>query len=194
LILASQSSARQSLLHGAHLQFDVHVSHLDEGATKATLLDRDASPAEIAMELARLKALRVSSDYPDALVIGADQTMECDGHLYDKPADIAAARRHLMALSGKTHTLHSAVAIAQRNKVIWHHTAAAHLCMRALSDDQIGAYMAVAGETILTSVGCYRLEDAGARLFEHIDGDYFTILGLPLLAVLAYLRDAGAID
>jgi septum formation protein len=168
------------------------VSHVDEDAAKEKL--SCSSAADLALTLAQLKAARVSADYPDVMVIGADQTMECDGQLYDKPADMAAARKHLNALSGKTHTLHSAVTIARNEQIVWHHVSPARLSMRALSVRDVNEYVMATGDIILSSVGCYRLEDTGARLFDDIDGDYFTILGLPLLPLLAYLREAGAID
>ncbi len=158
------------------------------------MLKQNGSASDIALTLAELKAVHVSEDHPDILVIGADQTMECEGRLYDKPMDMAAARANLNDLGGRTHTLCSAVAVVRDGQVIWHHAAMAHLRMRPLDGEAINDYLAATGDSVLTSVGCYRLEDAGARLFEYIDGDYFTILGLPLLPLLAFLREIGAVD
>ncbi len=139
----------------------------------------------LATEKARITATR----HPGAMVIGADQTMECDGTAYDKPAHMTAARRHLQQLRGRVHTLHSAVCIVRDQELLWSTVEDAHMTMRDFDNGFLEEYLAHAGKTVLTSVGCYRLEELGAHLFSHIDGDFFTILGLPLLPLLAFLRE-----
>ncbi len=144
------------------------------------------------MTLAEAKA--TADDHGMALVIGADQLLDCDGRWFDKPASMDEAADHLRALSGRTHRLVSAVCVATGGMVTWRHVEVPLMTMRRLDDDFIAAYLDRAGPSVLESVGAYRLEGVGARLFEHIDGDYFTILSLPLLPLLAFLRQAGAVD
>jgi septum formation protein len=197
LVLASGSSARRTLLENAGLAFDVVPSSVDERAVEAPLVASGATPAEIAAALAVAKAEEVSrrlADTPDALVIGADQTLDCDGHRGTKSATLAAARTELARLAGRSHRLHSAVAVAQGGVVFWRHLDTATLTMRPLSPEYIEAYLGRVGAAVLNSVGVYQLEGEGIRLFERIQGDYFTILGLPLLPLLACLRNAGAIE
>ncbi len=167
---------------------------MDEEAEKENLSAENASASDMALRLATLKAVSVSAKDRTPFVIGADQTMQSEGRLFDKPLTIDDARDHLLALAGKTHTLYNGIIVAQGGNVIWQHQAEAHLRMRPLKRKDIDAYLAAANGSVLSSVGCYRLEDIGSRLFEHIDGDYFTILGLPLLPLLAYLREARVID
>ena len=191
LILASASSARALVLSGAGLAFERRPAHLDEDAVKARARAEGWSVARTAGELARAKALAVAAERPDALVIGADQILDCDGAWFDKPADRAAAAGHLRRLRGRTHALHSAVCAAADGAVTWDHLDTARLTMRDFSDAFLDGYLAAGGAEILESVGAYRLEGPGAQLFDHIDGDYFTILGLPLLPLLAFLRERG---
>lgn len=190
--LASKSAARAQVLSAAGVAFETVGAGVDEGAVKATLLAKGAGPAEIAAALAEEKALAVSRGR-EGLVIGADQTLDLDGELIDKAESLDEARARLQHLGGRTHRLHSAVALAQAGEVVWRETPAATLTMRTASDGFIDAYLARHGEGLLGSVGCYRLEDDGVQLFETIEGDYFTILGLPLMGLLAQLRARGAL-
>ena len=192
LVLASKSPARAALLTGAGLAFETAAPMVDEDAVKAALLEDGVGPREIADALAELKAIRVSRKRP-GLVIGADQTLDLQGELVDKAPDIAAARARLKSLRGKSHVLHAAVVVAQDGQPIWRELKSAKLKMRDFSDDYLEAYLAREGEAALYSVGCYRLEGEGVQLFERIDGDYFTILGLPLLGLLDLLRRHGAV-
>ena len=193
VVLASGSPARRALLANAGLAFTVVPSTLDERVVEAPLIAGGAAPAEIAAALADAKAAEVSRQRPDALVIGADQTLDCDGHRGIKSETMAEARAQLQRLAGRAHRLHSAVAVARGGAVRWRHLDSATLTMRPLAAAEIDAYLRRVGEDILKSVGVYQLEGEGIRLFERIDGDYFTILGLPLLPLLAYLRGEGAI-
>jgi len=193
IVLASGSAARAALLTSAGVAFVARPSSIDERAVEAPLIAAAATPAAIAAALADAKAIAVSRDAQDALVIGADQTLDCDGHRWTKPASIAEAREQLARLSGRTHALHAAVTVARNGRVTWRHRDSARLTMRALSATAIDAYLAEAREAALMSVGAYQIEGPGIRLFERIDGDYFTILGLPLLPLLLYLRGEGAI-
>jgi septum formation protein len=194
IVLASGSPARRTLLANAGIAFAVEPSTVDERAVEAPLIARGASPAEIASALAEAKAVEVSRRIPQALVIGADQTLDCDGHRGTKSESLAEARTQLQRLAGRSHQLHSAVAVARDGAVAWRLRDSATLTMRPLSAAEIDAYLARVGETVLKSVGVYQLEGEGIRLFERIEGDYFTILGLPLLPLLAYLRGEGAIE
>lgn len=192
LVLASRSVARRAVLQGAGVAFETAGSGVDEDAAKAALLAGGAGPLEVAEALAEMKALAVSHGRPD-LVIGADQTLEFEGRLHDKAETLAAARARLQTLRGKPHKLHSAVAVARDGAVIWRETVSATLTMRAFSDAFLEAYLAAEGEAALGSVGCYRLEAQGAQLFATIEGDYFTILGLPLMGLLDLLRREGVL-
>ncbi len=193
LVLASTSSTRQRLLREAGLRFDSQAPGVDEDEVKASLKSERAGAAQIAETLAELKALRVSARRPGALVIGADQVLDCNGVLFDKPPDLAHARAQLQALRGKTHVLATAVCVAQNGARLWHNNAQARLAMRPFSDAFLDAYLKDAGEDVLGSVGVYRLEGLGAQLFSRIDGDFFTILGLPLLPLLDFLRGRGVL-
>ncbi len=193
IVLASGSPARRALLANAGIAFVVEPATLDERAVEAPLIARGATPAEIAGALAEAKAAEVSRHRPDALTIGADQTLDCDGHRGTKSETLAEARAQLQRLAGRAHQLHSAVTVAKGGAVRWRHQDSATLTMRPLAASEIDAYLARVGESALKSVGVYQLEGEGIRLFERIDGDYFTILGLPLLPLLAYLRSEGAI-
>jgi len=191
LILASASPSRRQLLANAGLRFEIEPSGLDEDEAKRSLLARRASPQEIAEKLAELKALRVSARHPGAYVIGGDSTLACNGRLFDKPPTLEAARKQLQALRGQTHELFSSVVVARGGTRLWHWNERARLTMRPLTDSFIDAYIATAGEAILSSVGAYQLESLGAHLFSRVDGDYFTILGLPLLPLLSFLTGHG---
>ena len=195
LILASSSKVRARLLQEAGIAFTVQSPGLDEHAMREAVGSTGAlSPQDIAEVLARAKAEAVSELVPQAFVIGADQVLAFGDRILSKPDSMAAARRELLDLSGKSHTLHSAVAVAVRGGTVWAHSEASTLTMRALTPQFIGRYLAAAGEEVLSSVGAYQLEGLGVQLFEKIDGDYFSILGLPLLPLLDALRREGAID
>ena len=190
LVLASTSVTRRAVLDGAGVSYEAVGSGVDEDAAKVALLARRATPRQVAEALAEDKALAVSVGRPE-LVIGADQTLEFQGQLYDKAETVAAARDRLRLLRGKPHMLHSAVAVAERGAVVWRETQSATLKMRDFSDSFLEDYLAAEGEAALGSVGCYRLEGLGVQLFSKIDGDYFTILGLPLMGLLDLLRRRG---
>ncbi len=194
IVLASGSGARRTLLANAGVAFDVVPSALDERGVETPLLAKGATPAEIATALAEAKAIDVSNRESGALVIGADQTLDCDGHRGTKSETTTEARAQLTRLAGRSHQLHSAVAVARDGAVRWSHLDSAMLTMRPLTAEQIDAYLGRVGADVLKSVGVYQLEGEGIRLFETITGDYFTILGLPLLPLLAYLRGEGAIE
>jgi septum formation protein len=188
LILASASQSRGRLLTAAGLTFEAIPAHVDEDAVKAAMKAEGATVTACAETLAELKALKVSQQHPEALVIGADQMLECAGTWFDKPPTMAAAHAQLMALSGKTHTLPTAAVVATGGARIWHHISTPRLTMRAFDDAFIKAYLEGAGERVLQSVGAYQLEGLGVNLFQAVTGDFFTILGLPLLPLLDFLR------
>jgi nucleoside triphosphate pyrophosphatase len=189
LVLASQSRARQMLLGNAGLAYEAVPADIDERAIqqKSGLL----KPGEIAALLAQEKALFVSSKMPGRYVVGADQTLALGQRLFSKPAGRAQAADQLRALAGNTHELHSAVAVARGSKLLFSEVAIARMTMRQLSGDEIRTYLDTAGEAVATSVGAYQLEGLGVHLFDRIEGDHFTILGLPLLPLLAFLRGQG---
>jgi septum formation protein len=192
LVLASKSVTRRAVLDGAGVAYEAVGSGVDEESAKVELLAKGASPSQIADALALEKALAVSEGRLE-LVIGADQTLELDGRLYDKAETVDEARARLIALRAKPHQLHSAVVVAQNGTAIWRETESATLTMRDFSDDFLDAYLAAEGEAVLGSVGCYRLEGLGVQLFSKIEGDYFTILGLPLMGLLDVLRSRGVL-
>ena len=194
LILASASRARQSLLKNAGIAFETMSADIDERAAERPLLETGAAPDDVSMALAMAKALTVSERRPEALVVGADQVLALDGERFVKPADMEAARRQLLSLSGKTHALHAAIAVARSGGIVWQHCETAYLTMRQLTPASIGRYLAEAGPRALESVGAYQLEGPGVRLFEKIEGDYFAILGLPLLPLLKFLRAEGVVE
>lgn len=193
IVLASASSARRAMLAAAEIVLTVDPAGIDEDSVKRHLRDVPAHPAAIAERLAVLKARDVSLRRSGALVIGADQTLELDGVDFDKPRDRAEARSQLQALRGRTHHLHSAVAAVRDGQTRWCHVAAASLTVRDFSDAFLDDYLDRAGEAVLSSVGGYQLEGLGAHLFSAIDGDFFTILGLPLLPLLEFLRIDGEV-
>ena len=192
LVLASKSATRRAVLDGAGVAYEASGSGVDEDAAKAKLLARGATPRDIAGALAEQKALAVSARRSE-LVIGADQTLEFEGRLYDKVETVSAARDRLRALRGKPHDLHSAVVVARDGATVWRETESATLTMRDFSDAFLETYLAAEGEAALGSVGCYRLESLGVQLFSEIRGDYFTILGLPLMGLLDLLRREGVL-
>jgi septum formation protein len=195
LILASSSKVRARLLEAAGLAFSIQSPGLDEHAMRQAVGSTGAlSPQDIAEVLARAKAEAVSELMPGAFVIGADQVLAFGGSILAKPDSMDAARKELLDLSGKSHSLHSAVALARNGLTAWAHSETSTLLMRELTPQFIGRYLAAAGEEVLSSVGAYQLEGLGIQLFEKIDGDYFSILGLPLLPLLDALRREGAID
>jgi septum formation protein len=193
VVLASKSAARRAVLDGAGVAYEATVAGVDEDAVKAGLLAEGASVRDIADALAELKAIKVSRGRPE-LVIGADQTLELEGRLYDKAETLGEARDRLKALRGKPHRLHSAVVVAKAGSPIWREVVTATLTMRDFSDDFLEDYLAAEGEQALGSVGCYRLEGPGAQLFSKIEGDYFAILGLPIFGLFDLLRRHGALS
>lgn len=194
IILASGSPFRKALLVHAGVAVEAVPAEVDERALEAPLQGSGISPEDVALVLAEAKATEVSERKPGALVLGCDQTLSLGDEVFHKPADMEAARRHLLALSGKTHQLNSAVVLARDGAVLWRHVGIASLTMRKLDPAFIGRHLARVGAKALSSVGAYQIEGEGIQLFERIEGDYFTIVGLPLLPVLAKLRDLGAID
>lgn len=191
LILASKSAARREMLTGAGVPFAVRVADVDEAAVKAAFNPADA--AGLAEELARTKALAVSRLERDAWVLGADQTLAFDGGLISKAGDLGEASSRLSAMRGRVHHLHSGAALARGGEVVWSGVDTAGMHVRDFSDAFLDAYLAAEGDGLLACVGSYRLEGMGAQLFERIEGDYFTVLGLPLWAVLEQLRRHGVI-
>lgn len=192
IILASKSAARAAVLTAAGVPFAARGSGVDEDAAKASLLGEGARPRDIADALAELKAVRVSARTA-GLVIGADQTMDLDGVLFDKADTLEQARERLKALRGRPHKLHAAVVVAQDGAPIWRELKSSTLWVRNFSDAFLEDYLAREGQEVLSSVGCYRLEALGLQLFERIEGDYFAILGLPMLGLLDLLRRYGAV-
>jgi len=187
LLLASTSETRRRLLASAGLSVDMQAPHVDERAVEETLAD----PRETACRLAGEKALAVSRLRPGRLVLGADQTLACDGQAFHKPADRAVAREQLIALSGRTHVLHSAFALAEAGTLIHTGVDEARMTVRALDGEAIDSYLRHAGDAAWASVGAYQVEGPGIHLFERIAGDHSTVLGLPLIPLLAVLRTRG---
>jgi septum formation protein len=186
LILASQSAARKMLLANAGLEFKAITADIDERGIQAA--SRLSAPREIGLLLACEKAKAVSVHHPGSYVIGADQTLALGDRLFNKPAGRAQAMTQLRELAGKSHELNSAVAVARDGQIIFEDVAVARMTMRQMSEPELSAYLDVAGDAVTSSVGAYQLEGVGIHLFERIEGDHFTILGLPLLPLLAFLR------
>lgn len=171
------------------------ASNVDEESLKAEFKKSGGGSAEnLSLRLAEEKARVVSQLYPYSFVLGADQVLECEGRLFDKPASLSEARSHLIALRGRQHRLVNGLVVCKGADVLWSHTAIATLTFRDFSDDFLDRYLQISGESLLSSVGGYRLEDQGSQLFDSIEGDYFTILGLPMLPLLAYLRQIHILE
>lgn len=194
IILASGSPFRKKMLEDAGIAFSVEKPQIDERAVEAAVEGSGVAPEDLALILAEAKALDVSERRPGALVIGCDQTLSLGDAVLHKPADMEEARRRLLVLSGKTHQLNSAVVLAQSGAVLWRHASIARMTMRLLDPGFVGRHLSRVGEKALQSVGAYQIEGEGIQLFEAIEGDLFTIVGLPLLPLLAKLRELGAID
>ena len=191
LVLASRSAVRRTLLEAAGVPVEVYPADIDERSLETGV--PSATPAAVAALLARQKALVVAGLRPARLVLGADQVLALDAKLFTKPADRAAARTQLRALSGRTHELHSAIAFVRDGAVVFEHVGTARLTMRSFSDRFLDAYLDAIGSAATASVGAYQIEGPGLQLFERIEGDYFTVLGLPLLAALDFLRRYGSL-
>jgi septum formation protein len=193
IVLASGSRSRQAMLREAGVAFAAHPAPVDEDSFKDAFLAGGQGFAELADALAEMKAVRVSLRFPDAVVLGADQVLVCDGVLFSKAETLADARSVLRRLRGKTHRLISAAVLAKAGAPLWRHSESADLHMREFSDAFLEDYLADEGERLLGSVGCYRIEGPGAQLFARVQGDTFTVRGLPLIAVLEHLRALGAL-
>jgi septum formation protein len=192
LVLASASPFRKTMLQNAGLLFEVEPADIDERAVESALTDLDAE--SVATVLAEAKAQDVAGRNPGSIVIGSDQTLSIDDQLLHKPRDMDEARRRLLALSGRTHSLNSAVVLVRDDETLWRHVSVAHLTMRKLDPGFVGRHLANVGERALSSVGAYQYEGEGIQLFERIEGDYFTIVGMPMLPLLQKLRDLAVID
>jgi septum formation protein len=191
LILASKSASRRAMLDAAGVAYQAVPAALDERAREAGLAD--ASPAEVAEALAVAKAAAVAADFAEALVLGSDSLVVCAGRRFDKPATREEAGEHLRFFSGRVMELHSGAALVRGNTCEWSHSALARLHVRELSEDFIAEYLAAEWPAVSHTVGCFRIEALGVQLFERVEGDHFTILGMPLLAVLGALREAGVL-
>ena len=194
LVLASASPARALMLERAGIRCQTEAARIDEEEYRSAMRAAGAPASAVVEELAELKAHRVARHHPEAIVIGADQILDCDGVWFDKPADLDRARADLVALRGRTHELLSCACVVRNDRRLWHHIGRARLTMRAFTDEFLDDYLAMGGNDVLASVGAYQIEGPGAQLFSKIEGDYFTILGLPLLPLLAYLRDIGQVQ
>lgn len=193
LILASASSARRAVLEAAGLVFETMPVAIDEAEFQASAGAEGREAAEIAQMLAETKALRVSRRRPEALVIGADQILVCESRSFDKPANLADAREQLRFLRGRTHVLETAVACARSGEIIWRHRARPRLRMREFSEAWLDRYLELETPEILNCVGAYRIEGLGVQLFDAVEGEYAAILGIPLLALLRFLRQHGVL-
>ena len=194
VILASGSSIRQQLLRNAGLDFKVQPARIDEEAIKQALLAEDGTPRDIADALAEMKARKISDKQPGALVLGCDQVLSFDGALLSKPASRRDARIQLQKMRGHRHELISAVVIYEDGKPVWRHVGVVRMSMRRFSDDYLDGDIDRNWESIRHAVGTYKLEEEGVRLFTQIDGDYFTVLGIPLLNLLSYLGLRGVLE
>ncbi len=194
VVLASASAARAALLHAAGVRFTVEAPAVDEEEVKRSLRAEAVCADRAAELLAELKASRVSRGHRAALVIGADQILDCAGLWIDKPADAAAARRDLMTLRGREHTLATSVCVVCDGAALWRHTDRARLVMRDFSTGFLDRYLACAGEAVLGYAGAYQVEGLGAQLFSEVEGDFFSIIGLPLLPLLGFLRGHGVVE
>ncbi|HEY4134752.1 MAG TPA: Maf family protein [Alphaproteobacteria bacterium] len=193
LVLASASASRAGMLSRAGVAFTKDASSVDEDDVKQAMCAEGASVDDLAVTLAELKARQVGRRHPGALVVGSDQVLVCEDRWFDKPVDRAAARTQLLALRGKMHTLVSAVLVLRDGERLWHHIGRARLTVRPFTEAFLDDYLEAAGDAVLGSVGAYQLEGLGAQLFSRVDGDYFTILGMPLLPLLDFLRNHGVV-
>jgi septum formation protein len=193
LILASVSEVRRTLLANAGLSFRAEAAAIDETEIKRAARASDNTAEQAAFALASLKARRVALRFPDAVVVGADQILVCDGEWFDKPEDREAAGRQLQALQGRMHVLATSVVCQRGDQLLWHHIARSRLTMRAFPDGFLDDYLTAEGERVLSSVGSYRLEGLGIHLFDRIEGEHTAILGLPLLPLLGFLRQHGVV-
>lgn len=193
LVLASSSRSRKTMLTSAGISFIADPASVDEGAIKQMLGAKQADAATVAETLAAMKADEVSHRHPQALVIGSDQMLACDGRWFDKPADRAAAKAQLLELRGRRHELIAAVTVVRGNRPLWRHVDRASLTMRAFSEPFVDEYLDRVGDDALLSVGAYQVEGHGIQLFEAIEGDVFTIMGMPLLPLLGFLRSQGVV-
>lgn len=194
IILASGSEIRATLLRNAAVRFDLMVPRLDEGAIRASMLAEGATPRQLADALAEQKARKISAKEPGALVIGCDQILDFAGTWMTKPGSLDEAKEQLRSLSGQRHSLLSAAVICQHSTPIWRHVGQVRLQMRDLSETYIEDYVVRNWDSIRHAVGCYKLEEEGVRLFSRIDGDYFSVLGLPLIELLGYLTSRGVLQ
>ena len=193
LVLASASAARAAMLTRGGVPFIKDPSAVDEDEIKRAMRAEGASADDLAIALAEMKARQVGCRHRGALVVGSDQVLVCEDRWFDKPPDRAAAREQLLALRGKTHMLLSAAVVVRDGERLWHHLGRARLTVRPFTEDFLDGYLDAAGDAILGSVGAYQLEGLGAQLFSRIDGDTFTILGMPLLPLLDFLRNHGVV-
>lgn len=193
IVLASSSRSRQTMLTSAGVAFIADPSSVDEGAVKRTLGAKQADAATVAETLAAMKAEEVSRRHPQSLVVGSDQMLACEGRWFDKPNDRQTAKNQLMELRGRTHELIAAVTVVRAGQPLWRHVDSAKLTMRAFSETFIDEYLDGIGDDALISVGAYQIEGRGIQLFESIAGDAFTIMGMPLLPLLTFLRDQGVV-
>ena len=194
VVLASGSPFRRKMLEDAGILVEAIPADIDERAVESAIEGSGITPGELAVILAEAKAVDVSQRLPDRLVIGADQTLSLGDEVLHKPRDMEEARRRLLAMSGRVHQLNSGVVIARNGTVLWRHVSVARLTMRELDPAFVGRHLSRVGEKALSSVGAYQIEAEGIQLFEKIEGDHFTIVGLPLLPLLAELRKLGEID
>lgn len=193
VILASGSKIRASLLINAGISIETEIAKVDEASIKSAMFSEGAPARDIADVLAETKARRIATKNPDAIVIGADQVLVCQNILYDKPQDLDEAQKQLSKLRGKTHELLSAAVIYENAKPVWRHIGRAQLMMRPFSDEFLEEYIKTNGNSLLETVGAYKLEETGSQLFTRVQGDYFSVLGLPLLEVLGFMRTRGII-
>jgi septum formation protein len=193
LILASGSAVRRRLLQDADVPVEVVVPRVDEDSVRDALVAEAASPRDVADALAELKARRVAEKSPGTFVVGCDQVLDIEGRILAKPATPEEARAQLAVLNGKRHKLHSAVVVCEDGKPVWRHVGEVRLTMRSCSDSYLDDYIARNWESVRDAVGSYKLEEEGVRLFSRIEGDYFTVLGLPLLELLSYLTLRGRV-
>lgn len=193
IVLASTSSSRRRVLTQCGIYYKTAKPDFEEGPVKQSMKQAGAGAGEVALALAEGKANSIAAILPGHFVIGADQMLECEGKWFDKPAGRAGARAHLESLRGKTHQLITAAVVAHEGKIVWRHTETARMTMRDFSDGFLDQYLEKAGEGVTRSVGAYELEGAGSLLFDKVEGDFFAILGLPLVPLLTGLRAAGAL-